>query len=435
MRDVGRTRRRHGRLAHVCALLGFALGLVACTPTPTPAPTTSSPTASDAPSPTPQPDPPPDVDPSEPHLAATVLRWPDGSEVDGTALDTGTARRASPGALTVLREIKAEKGRSLNILDVGADGAVLVSERREPEYRDDGSVVPGSVVPAVVRVVDGQRDRVLASRAEHPEDVYLGRLAADGTAVWFGTEIRETSTVENVHVYRAPAGSARGVEIDVPGDVAGVFDDGVVLGDGSFLSWDGTTQDLKLPAISTGSILPVVCERDECPRVLTEVDESDGLPSVDVPVMSSTRTVVSYLEDGAVTPALRIEGGGWVLAAYESWLVVAVYGVDFSSHVWLVDTENRRARRLVDVSGVALAGSRVVWGASSSWSTDVGAEHRGLGDLHVLDLATGDLVRIVVGEDVVWPVAEGGVIAWARSNTDGSVSRTGVVARLATDLS
>lgn len=435
----GGAARRSGAAWAAALALSLAMpGLAACTPSKppvTPPTTTSSPKPSAAPSPVPQPDPPPDLDPSEPLLTAAVLRWADGSEVDGIALDTGTARRASPGALTVLREIKAEKGRSLNILDIGADGAALVSEHREPEYRDDGSVVPGSVVSSVVRVVDGRHDRVLVSGAKHPEEVSLGLLARDGSAVWIASETRETSTVEYVHRYRAPAGSARGVETDVPGDIVGMLDNGAVLSDGTFFSWDGTTRDLGLPAISSGSVLPVVCERDTCPLVVTEVDASDGLASVDDPTGAGPRTVVSYLEDGALTPVLRLEGMAWVVAAYERWLVVDVYGGDFSSHVWLVDTENGRARYLVDAPAVALAGSRVVWGTSPSWSADDGGALSGTGDLHVLDLATGDLVRIILGEDVVRPVAEGDTLAWSRSNADGSVGRTGIVARLATDLS
>lgn len=77
-----------------------------------------------------------------------------------------------------------------------------------------------------------------------------------------------------------------------------------------------------------------------------------------------------------------------------------------------------------------VAGSRLVWGSDPIWSVDGTEPLAGTGDLHVLDLPTGDLARIIVGDAIVSPVAEGDIIALVPFGDDLAPGRAAVVARL-----
>ena len=351
-------------------------------------------------------------------------------------LDTGTARRAGPDALTVVRRIEAPKDRMLRVVDVAADGSALVAESSEREYDDDGVVVPGSVVPTVVRLVGPQGSRILAGESERVEDVFSGLLVSDGAAVWFGQDAEPGATDDMTpNVYRAPAGRSTGVRIDVPAGIRGVLDDGLVLGDGTFRAWDGTTHDLGLPKLDDAGVAQVVCERDVCPLVLQKLEMRDHDSSqYEIAPGSTARAHLSYVEDGEITPVLTIEGSGSLVAAYDRWLVVHVAGPDFSTRTWIIDTANRTARYVDGMPEVVVAGSRLVWASAPTWTGDGTEARAGTGDLHVLDLPTGDLARIIVGDAVVRPVAEGDVIGWVPYGDDFAPGRAAVVARLGEDV-
>lgn len=436
----GAVARRSGAVCTAALALGLAMpGLGACTPSKTPvtAPTTASSPSAPAPSTTPEPLPGlPTDDPATEWRRYSVLRWADGTEVVGEMLDTGTARRAGPDALTVLRRIEAPKDRLLRVADVAEDGSALVLESSRREYDDDGVVVPGSVVPTVVRLVGPQGSRVLAGESDRVEDVFSGLLVSDGAAVWFGQDAEPGATDDMTsNVYRAPAGRSTGVRIDVPDGIRGVLDDGLVLGDGTFRAWDGTTRDLGLPQLDNAGVAPVVCERDVCPLVLQKVEmPDDDSPSDGSAPGSTVRAHLSYVEDGALTPVLTIEGSGTLVAAYDRWLVVSVAGPDFSARTWIIDTANRTARYVDGMLEVAVAGSRLVWGSEPTWSVEDNEPLAGTADLHVLDLPTGDLARIIVGDAVVRPVAEGDVIAWAPYGDNVAPGHAAVVARLGEDV-
>ncbi|MBD9698612.1 hypothetical protein IGS67_03765 [Flavimobilis sp. GY10621] len=414
-------------------------GLAACTPSKPPltAPTTAS--SPSAPAPSTPPDPLPGLPTDAPATEwrrYSVLRWADGTEVVGEMLDTGTARRAGPDALTVVRRIETPKDRMLTVIDVAADGSALVTESSEREYDDDGAVVPGSVVPTVVRLVGPQGSRVLVGEHRRLEDVYSGRLVRDGAAVWIGQDVEPGTTDDMTsNAYRAPAGRSTGVRIDVPDGIRGVLDDGLVLGDGTFRAWDGKTRNLGLPQLDNAGVAPVVCERDVCPLVLQKFEmPDDNSPSDGSAPGSTVRAHLSYVEDGEITPVLTIEGSGSLVAAYDRWLVVHVAGPDFSIRTWIIDTANRTARYVDGMPEVAVAGSRLVWGADPTWTGDGAVPLAGTGDLHVLDLPTGDLARIIVGDAIVSPVAEGDFIAWVPFGNDLAPGPAAVVARLGEDV-
>lgn len=451
MRSVGRSGTTGVRSRAVAAATMFALaagGLAACTPgtTPTatpvptaPAPPTTTPAPTDVPSTDPGTDLPgfPTDWPTE--TQAEPLRWVDGSEVVGTPLDTGTARRLGEGALTVLRELESPKGLSLNVMDVAADGTVLVSDVGEQVYveHDDGSTTFESSEGSVVRVVGPRGERVLTSPATKPEETYAGRLLPDGSVQWFGSALREASVN---HMYRAPAGSSRGVPVTGrgtgvdPESIVGVLDEGLVLRDGTLRAWDGTTRTLMEPVGEMSSVLPVGCAREECPLVRTDVTFDDDATIGDgygaELLGSTTRTAVSLVEDGASTPVLALAGMSQIVGAYEQWVVVQCFDLGAGDRTWIIDTKNRTARYLLGVTNVVVSGPRLVWGSSPRYDVSAGAT----GDLHVLDLRTGDLGRIVLDEAVMWPTVSGDVVAWARQTADGSRGRTGVVARLGKDV-
>ena len=416
--------------------------LVACTPSGPPDPTPTATPTTPAPSPTATPLLPgfptdggdPAVPAVEPVRRAT-LRWADGTEVEGVPIDTGTALRAGPDALTVLERLTVPGDRSLAVLDVAADGTVLVAERGTADYDEDGNVVEGSAEPTVVRVVGPQGERVLTTDAEHPEDVYTGRLLADGSAVWFGIDVTGAG---RSRMYRAPAGSSRGVEVpDVEGAVV-VLDDGVVLVDGTVRAWDGTTRDLGLPPLENTSVVPARCDDDPCPFVLSVIRGDDvvlhdvGGGVVGMPAPADNEVTVSLLEDGVLTHVVTIDGYGSAVAAYGSTIVVEVHDGGFDASTWILDVADRSARWISRTSNVALAGSRLVWGSLPSTWTGLSPERNAPSDLHTLDLATGELTRVLLDENVFWLQAAGDVIAWNRLGADGGAVPEAIVARLPT---
>ncbi|QIK82542.1 hypothetical protein [Sanguibacter sp. HDW7] len=449
MRNVGRrgTTGARSRAVGAAALLALAAGgLAACTPAPTPtAPTpvstTPAPTVTtDEPSTDPETEIPGGVFPGFPTDEPTVepeepLRWADGSEIEGTLLDTGTARRLGPDALTVLRELESPEGLSLNLLDVAVDGTVLVSDVGEQRYveREDGSVTVEATEGSVVRVVGPRGEKVLTSPSKEPEETYSGLLLPDGSAVWFGSLLEESA--EN-HVYRAPAGSTKGAEVtggkdDGPDGFAGYLDDGIVLRDGRLRAWDGTTRTFIDPLGEGSGVQRAGCAREECPLIREDVTFDDDAAEGDATgYLRPAHTTVSFLEDGASTPVLTYGGGGSVVGAYEQWIVVANFSPESGHRTWILDTSNRTARYLADLPSFALAGPRLVWG-TYQYNGELDDEG---GDVHVLDVRTGDLARIVVDEAVGWPRVAGDIVAWTRQAADGSLGRTGAVARFGKDV-
>lgn len=451
MRNVGRRGATavRSRAVGAATLLALAAGsLAACTPAPTPTAPTPAPTptaTTPAPLTTQAPTDPgteipggvfpgfptdePTVEPEEP------LRWADGSEIVGTLLDTGTARRLGPDALTVLRELESPQGLSLNLLDVAADGTVLVSDVGEQRYveREDGSVNVEATEGSVVRVVGPRGEKVLTSPSKEPEEVYSGFLLPDGSAVWFGSLLEESA--EN-HVYRAPAGSTKGAEItggkdDGPDGFAGYLDDGIVLRDGRLRAWDGTTRTFIDPLGEGSGVQRAGCAREECPLIREDVTFDDDAAEGDATgYLRPAHTTVSFLEGGVSTPVLKFGSMGSVIGAYEQWIVVATFSLESGHRTWILDTSNSTAHYLVDLPSIALAGPRLVWG-TYQYNGELDDEG---GDVHVLDLPTGDLARIVLDEAVAWPYVDGDVIAWTRPAADGGMGRTGAVARFGKDV-
>lgn len=400
------------------------LALAACTPSgpehPTPAPTTATSPTTTPPGLDPL-DPPLDPGPTDPGADPTdveppALTWPDGSTVVPVPVDPGSARRVDAADLRTVARPSAGVGTELGFLTVGADGTVLVAdstqgvtedtEHRTERLRLEG---PGGVLE-------------LSTEPEGSE-LYLAWILADGGVVGYRTLGLQNSEAELV---RFGPGARQATKLEIDGRWP--LEEGLLDADGTLTSWDGERREtgLTVPGASS-DIVGTTCEKALCLWSL----EQDG----DVPEGSSTTGDIVRAVGGDATPVARFGTNLTVVGAHEDTVVLKVFPPDgFGATLVILDVAARTARSVTGVERAAFDEGRLVWSSADPGDYGVDVVGGRSGDVHVLDVSSGTLLRVRHSGAVGAVLVAGTFLAWTFGGSDVAGPTRGLVVDLADAL-
>lgn len=385
----------------LCAGVAAAalLALAACTPSSTdPTPPPTSPTVTPAPSSTTTPEPPPDQDPMVPDDLATVgaqpTTWADGTLVDLVPLDPGLARRLDAASLRTVARPQAADGNELVLLGLGDDGSALVAdatqatnideaESRTTRLRFEG---PGGARELDPRPGDGR--------------FYDGRVLDGGGALGFRYSSEGNFDGDVLH-FRA--GENRSERIDLQG--GRILDAGVLGVDGSLTTWDGKERPTGFTTTpDTADVLATECSTGDC-FWSTRYDES-------VEAFEQSGALVRTV-DGSAEVVAHIPANALLIGADGDTVVLHYYVADeVGWRLAILDVAARTARTVAHVGVADLDDGRLAWSGIDPLVWNSGEGGGRASDVHVLDLATGALVRIPLQAPAYQVFARGTHLAW-----------------------
>ncbi|WP_102509510.1 hypothetical protein [Sanguibacter massiliensis] len=399
-----RARRRASRSWWAGTTAALLVALTACTPSSPDRPTTPG-----APTSTPtvdRLDPPLDLGPGpqDPGDGSSVtdgtspIMWPDGSPVELVPLDTGSARRLDLADVRTVSRHEADAGAAVDLVALSADGTLLVAD----------TVTTGEDVITSVRTSrlrfegpDGAHD---VDPGDDISQYYGAWPLIDGSVVAYRYREAESADAELV---RLRPGAHRAEVLD-QGDRR-VLGTGLLADDGTLTTWDG---DVRTTGARSGSgtrdLVAARCGDVECFWSIEGDDEADPLLSV-VEHGELVRAVGNSRETVA-----RLSPSASIVGAFDDTVVLQLNALDrFGWTLVVLDVAARTAWAVHEVGDMAVAGGRVAWTGIDpvEWfGTETGVAPA---DIHVRDIARGDLVRIVVPESAYRVLLGGPYVAWA----------------------